>query len=179
MKSLCFSVKSLSKHQLSAALKRICLNLDEKVEILDFAAKHPELGYRKLAEHFSVGKPAIASISKQGKTLRKDFEFFKGTYKTVTIGNTTYWMKFCITSMWNVRVQIFILIGPFCKKKQWGFKKYWIKNSFTALIRWLESLKRTHRVREKRSCGEADDVSTTTIEAWIEQLPEFCQGCQT
>ena len=89
MKSLCFAVKSLSKHQLSAALKRICLNLDEKVEILHFAAKHPELGYRKLAEHFSVGNPAIANISKQGKTLRKDFEFFKGTYKNVTIGNTT------------------------------------------------------------------------------------------
>ena len=90
MKSLCFSVKSLSKHQLSAALKRICLNLDEKVEILDFAAKHPELGYRKLAEHFSVGKPSTANILKQGKTLRKDFEFFKTTYKNVIIENTTY-----------------------------------------------------------------------------------------
>ena len=40
----------------------------------------------------------------------------------------------------------------------------------------MESLKRNHRVREKR---EADDVSTTTIKAWIEQLPEFCQGYET
>ena len=43
----------------------------------------------------------------------------------------------------------------------------------------MESLKRNHRVREKRLCGEADDVSTTTIEAWIEELPKFCQRYET
>ena len=58
---------SLSKHQLSDSLKRKCLNLGEKIEILDYAAKHPELGCRKLAEHFSVGKTAIANILKQVK----------------------------------------------------------------------------------------------------------------
>ena len=41
----------LSKHQLSASIKRKCLDLDEKIEILDYAAKHPELGYRLLAKH--------------------------------------------------------------------------------------------------------------------------------
>ena len=61
-------------------MKRKCLNLEEKIEILDYAAKHPELDSPKLAEHFSVGKTATANILKQGKTLRKDFEFFKGTY---------------------------------------------------------------------------------------------------
>ena len=53
---------SLSKHQLSASLKRKCLNLGEKIEILDYAAKHPELGCRKLAEHFSVGKTALPTF---------------------------------------------------------------------------------------------------------------------
>ena len=53
-------------------MKRKCVNFD-------YAAKHTELGCRKLAEHFFVGKTAIANILKQGKTLRK--EFFKGTYK--------------------------------------------------------------------------------------------------
>ena len=50
-----------------------------KIEILDYVAEHPELGCRKLAEHFSIGKTAIANILKKGKTLRKDLEFFKGT----------------------------------------------------------------------------------------------------
>ena len=62
-------------------MKRKCLNLDEKIEILDYAAKYPELGCWKLAEHFSVGKTGIAKILKQGKTLRKDVECFKRTHK--------------------------------------------------------------------------------------------------
>ena len=53
-------------------MKRKFLNVDEKTSILDFAAKHPELGCQKLVERFSVGKAAIANILKQDKTLKKD-----------------------------------------------------------------------------------------------------------
>ena len=53
---------SLSNHQLSASMKTKCLNLDEKFETLDCAAKPPELGWWKLAEHFFVAKTAIANI---------------------------------------------------------------------------------------------------------------------
>ena len=70
-----------SKHQLSGALKRKCLSLDEKIVILDYASEHPKMGCLKIAEHFSVGKTAVSNILKDGKNLRKDFEFFKGNYK--------------------------------------------------------------------------------------------------
>ena len=83
--------------------------------------------------------------------------------------------------MENVRVQIFILIGLFCKKKVWIFKKRLDKeelNVFTASNGWLESWKKTYGVREKQLCEEADDFSTTTIKAWIKQLVELCQGYQ-
>ena len=50
---------SLSNHHLSAALKRKCLVLNEKIAILDYAKEHPKTGRRKLAEHFSVGKTSI------------------------------------------------------------------------------------------------------------------------
>ena len=53
---------SLLKHQVSASMKRKSLNL------------------------YSVGKTAIANILKQGKTLIKNFEFFKGTYEKRTHG---------------------------------------------------------------------------------------------
>ena len=49
-------------------------------------------------------------------------------------------------------------------------------NDFTASNGWLESWNKTYGVREKRLCGEADYVSTTNIEAWIERLPELCKG---
>ena len=38
---------------------------------------------------------------------------------------------------------------------------------------WLDSWKQTYGVREKKLCGEAHEFSTTTIQAWIEQLPEL------
>ena len=46
---------------------------------------------------------------------------------------------------------------------------------FTASNGWLDSWKQTYGVREKRLCGEAHEISTTTIQAWIERLPELCQ----
>ena len=45
---------------------------------------------------------------------------------------------------------------------------------FTASNRWLDSWKQTCGVWEKRLSGEADEVSITTIQAWMERLPELC-----
>ena len=71
----------LSKHELSAALKRKCLSLDKKIVILDYANESPKMGCRKIAEHFSVGKTTASNLLKEGKNLQKEFEFFKGNYK--------------------------------------------------------------------------------------------------
>ena len=46
---------------------------------------------------------------------------------------------------------------------------------FAASYGWLDSWKKTYGVREKRLSGETDEVSTTTIQVWIEWLPELCQ----
>ena len=46
---------------------------------------------------------------------------------------------------------------------------------FTASNKQLDSWKQTYGMREKRLCEEADKVSTTIIQAWIELLPELCQ----
>ena len=45
---------------------------------------------RKSLNLYSVGKTAIANILKQGKTLIKNFEFFKGTYESVLMENTNF-----------------------------------------------------------------------------------------
>ena len=47
-------------------------------------------------------------------------------------------------------------------------------NDFTALNGWLESWKKTYGVGEKTLCEEVDDVSTMTIEAWIESSHQTC-----
>ena len=60
---------SLSKHQLSAALKGKCLDLNEKIVIFYYLNEHPKMGCRKLAEHSSVGKTALSDILKDSKNL--------------------------------------------------------------------------------------------------------------
>ena len=54
--SYAHTVMSLSKHQLFAALKGKCLDLNEKFPFLDYANEHPKIGCRKLAEYSSVRK---------------------------------------------------------------------------------------------------------------------------
>ena len=63
------TVIALSKHQLSTALKRNCLDLNEKIDIFDYANEHPKIGYRKLIKQFSGGKTAISNILKDSKNF--------------------------------------------------------------------------------------------------------------
>ena len=49
-------------------------------------------------------------------------------------------------------------------------------NDFTTSNGWLEGWKSTYGVKEKRLPGEADEIPTTTVEEWIELLPELCHG---
>lgn len=71
--------------QLSATMKRTCLDLDKKIAILDYPAQHPKLRSRKSVKHFSIGMKAVANILKQGINLRKNFNFFKGIFKSVAM----------------------------------------------------------------------------------------------
>jgi len=42
--------------------KRNCLDISEKVKVLEFAKQNPNLGSRKLADHFEIGKTQIQEI---------------------------------------------------------------------------------------------------------------------
>ena len=136
------------------------------------------MGCRKMAEHSSAGKTAVSNILKDGKKLRKDFEFFKSNYKKRRHGKyhvvneiLCNWYGKCTSA--NVYPD-----GPLLQEEAMEIKKRLGKEEFagfTASNGWLDSWKQTYWVREKRLCGEADEVSTTTIQAWIERLPELCQ----
>ena len=114
---------SPSKHQLTASMRTRCLSLDEKTEILDYAAKNLDLGCQKLSEHLSVGKTAIGNILKCGKTLRKDLRFFKGTHKKCSHGKYHILNEILYNCNGKCAIQIFILMGLFCKMEQWRLKK--------------------------------------------------------
>ena len=49
--------------------KRKCLDISEKVKVLEFAKKNPNLGSRKLADHFGIGKTQIQAILKNKEAI--------------------------------------------------------------------------------------------------------------
>ena len=69
-----------------AGMRRTHLNLEEKIKILNYSYENPKKSCREIATHFQIGKTAAASILKDGKKLRKEFEFFKGKCKTKRAG---------------------------------------------------------------------------------------------
>ena len=77
---------ALSKHQLCAGMKRTRLNLEEKIKILNYSNENLNKSCGEIAAQFQIGKAAASSILKDGKKLRKEFEFFKGNCKTKRAG---------------------------------------------------------------------------------------------
>ena len=55
-------------------------------QVLCNASKHPKMGYQKLAGHYSIGKTAISGIFKDSENLRRDNDFFKGSYRNCCHG---------------------------------------------------------------------------------------------
>ena len=119
------SVMSLSKCQLSAALTRKCLSLDDKISLLDYASKHPKTGCRQLAKHFNIGKTAVANILKDAGTCERIMSSSKGAIRSVVTENIMSLMRSCIIGMGNAQAQIFIPMGPYFKRRRWRLRRGW------------------------------------------------------
>ena len=77
---------SLSKKALSARLSKKTLTLKEKIKVLDYKKKNPDISCRQISEIYSIGKTSAASIIKNEVKLRKEFESFQGNIKRNRIG---------------------------------------------------------------------------------------------
>ena len=65
------TTKAKAKQTCSATSqrKRKCLNISEKVKVLEFAKQNSNLGSRKLADHFEIGKTQIQAIPKNKEAI--------------------------------------------------------------------------------------------------------------
>ena len=108
-----------SKFQLSARMKRKNLPLDEKMKVIDYANKNQKMGFRVIAEHFSIGKTCILSILSNTKTLQRDYESFKRNYKKLRQGQ--YHLINEVLNAWykkNVSAQMCFQMSPCWRKEQ-------------------------------------------------------------
>ena len=165
---------AMSKQKVIAGMKRTRLSLNDKIKILNYASENPKKGCRDIANQFQTGKTAAATILRDGKKLRKEYEFFKGDCKTKRTG------QFMVI---NEDGKCFAAgIYPFGSMLQEEALK--IKeslndsslDSFTASNGWLEKWKSCYGIRETRITEEADDASVSTVRSWIARLPELVKG---
>ena len=85
---------AMSKYQLAGSLEKKTLTLQEKIKFLDYAETNEQLGCRKLADVFKIGKTAANNILKNKQMLREQYEHFHdktkkrsrpGKYKVILI----------------------------------------------------------------------------------------------
>ena len=81
---------TLSKHHLPAGLSRKCLDLNEKIAIMDHANKHPKMGCRKLAEHFSAEKQPVEIFRKTVKICEGTTNLSRKATKNVIMESIMY-----------------------------------------------------------------------------------------
>ena len=77
---------ALSKQQLCAGMKRTRLSLEEKIKSLNYSNENKKKSCREIAAQFQIGKTDASSTLKDGKKLRKKFEFFEGNCKAKCAG---------------------------------------------------------------------------------------------
>ena len=116
---------------------------------------------REIAAQFQIGKTAASSILKDGKKLRKEFEFSKGNCKMKHAGqfsliNETlykWYGKCCAAGIYP--------FGSMLQEEALKIReslKDSSLDSFTDSNGWLEKWKAAYGIREARITGDADDV---------------------
>ena len=127
----------------------------------------------------SVQTAAAATILRDGKKVRQEYEFFKSNCKTKCTGQFMvineilykWYGKCCAAGIYP--------FGSMLQEEALEIKDSLSDSSldsFTASNGWLEKWKSCYGIRETRITGEADDVSASTVRSWIEILPELVKG---
>ena len=64
------------EHQLAGALEKKTLTLEQKIKFLEYAEGNKNVGCRKLADVFNIGKTAAANILNNKKKIREQYDKF-------------------------------------------------------------------------------------------------------
>ena len=123
---------------------RSCLTLEKRVEIIKFAEKNPNLGYRKIAPTFGVGRMQIQSIMKKKDEIlalyhsnlsKGQKQKREGCGKFGDVNQSLWdWYTLCRSS--NIPVS-----GAMLQEEPMIIADKLGINGFTASNVWLESLK--------------------------------------
>ena len=158
--------------------KRKCLDISEKVKVLEFAKKNPNLGSRKLADHFGIGKTQIQAILKNKEAIMDAYASNetpnhakrKRSSKYSDVNQAVWdWYIMCRNS--NIPVS-----GSMLQEEATLIAEKLQTIDFVASNGWLEKFKQKYSICNKMVAGEAGDVSKETMESWNERAREITTG---
>ena len=171
------TTKAKAKQTCSATSqkKRKCLDISEKVKVLEFAKQNPNLGSRKLADHFEIGKTQIQAILKNKEAIihayvsneTPNHAKRKPSSKYSDVNQAVWdWYTMCRNS--NIPVS-----GSMLQEEATLIAENLEISDFVASNGWLEKFKRKYSNYNKMVAGEAGDVSKETMESWNERAREI------
>ena len=173
------TTKAKAKQTCSATSqnKRKCLDISEKVKVLEFAKKNPNLGSRKLADHFVIGKTQIQAILKNKEAIMDAYASNetpnhakrKRSSKYSDVSTVWDWYIMCRNS--NIPVS-----GSMLQEEATLIAEKLETADFVASNGWLEKFKQKYSICNKMVAGEAGDVSKETMESWNERAREITTG---
>ena len=166
---------------ISAAKKRNCLTLKEKVEVIKYAKKIPRASTRELGDKFQCGKTQIATILKNQESLLSAYESNASGSKVHAT------MKFRSSKFMDVNKAVYewyLLAcsknifpgGPVLIEKAKEIAEQLGISDFKGSRGWLDKWKLRYNIKQVKVCGESGDVHGVTIDSWKERLPEILEG---
>ncbi|XP_068735256.1 tigger transposable element-derived protein 6-like [Montipora capricornis] len=138
--------------------KRKCLDISEKVKVLEFAKKNPNLGSRKLADHFGIGKTQIQAILKNKEAIMDAYASNetpnhakrKRSSKYSDVNQAVWdWYIMCRNS--NIPVS-----GSMLQEEATLIAEKLQTPDFVASNGWLEKFKQKYSICNKMVAGEAE-----------------------
>ena len=147
--------------------KRRCLDLGEKAAVINYAKGHPNLGARKITEHFKTGRMHIQTIHEKVKRLKQGQQR-TGKYSNL---NQAVWEWYTLCGKSNIP-----LSGPLIQEEALLIAERLAIKDFTASNGWLEEFKKQHNVCMMTVIGEEGDVRPETVESWSERVQEITRG---
>ena len=158
--------------------KRKCLDLSQKVAVLEFAKTHPKLGNRKIANHFGTGKTQIQAILRSKESITAlyvgtsvEAKLREGALLIYSDVNEAVWDWYTLCGQSNKPVS-----GAMLQEEAMIIAERLGIDDFVASNGWLDRFKRQHNICNMTIAGEAVDVRTETIESWNERAREITRG---
>ena len=160
----------------SSRKKRKHLSLEEKVDLILYSEKHPELGTRAVAACYDIGKTQASDILKNKLLILTEFKSYGSTYKKYRKSkyaevNEALFEWYNKSTSRNIHPN-----GPQLVAKAKEIAASMDIPHFEGSSGWLFKWKKRYNVSKMPVCGESREVSEATTTTSKKTMPEIVEG---